>query len=160
MKAAKTIVAALLMAGLPLLVRAEPHIAGTSDFELDMVFRTQGKSTLYWGMVLAGVGSIICWHLAVMLWRRRADDPRRVLATFVANMRLMLDNGTRPVFIREGGSIPVGSLFKKALNVDTLFVGFGLPDDRIHAPNEKMDLDAFHAGARTAAALYEKLSQL
>ena len=68
--------------------------------------------------------------------------------------------GTRPVFIREGGSIPVGSLFKEALGLDTLFVGFGLPDDRLHAPNEKMDLAAFHSGRRTAAALYGKLAEL
>ncbi|MEM1012916.1 MAG: dipeptidase [Planctomycetota bacterium] len=68
--------------------------------------------------------------------------------------------GTKPVAIREGGSIPVGSLFKEALGLDTLFVGFGLPDDNLHAPNEKMDLDAFHAGRRTAAALYAKLAGL
>lgn len=68
--------------------------------------------------------------------------------------------GARPVFIREGGSIPVGSLFKQVLGLDTLFVGFGLPDDRIHAPNEKMDLEAFHNGARTAAALYSKLAEM
>ncbi|WP_010170840.1 ATP-binding protein [Pseudomonas sp. PAMC 25886] len=101
MKAAKTIVAALLIAGVPLLARAEPHIAGTPDFELDMVVRTQGQSTLYWGMALAGLGSILCWNLGVLLWRRKADDPRRVLATFVANMREMIDNVPRPVFIRD-----------------------------------------------------------
>ncbi len=68
--------------------------------------------------------------------------------------------GTPPVFVREGGSIPVGELFKRVLGIDTLFVGFGLPDDRLHAPDEKIDLDALHAGRRTAAALYEKLSSL
>ena len=68
--------------------------------------------------------------------------------------------GTPPVFVREGGSIPVGSLFKRVLGLDTLFVGFGLPDDNLHAPDEKMDLDAFHAGRRTAAALYDRLSRL
>lgn len=68
--------------------------------------------------------------------------------------------GSKPVFIREGGSIPVGSLFKRELGLDTIFVGFGLPDDNLHAPNEKFDLDAFHAGRRTAAALYAKLSEL
>lgn len=66
----------------------------------------------------------------------------------------------KPVFIREGGSIPVGALFKSALGVDTLFVGFGLGDDNLHAPNEKFDLSAFHAGRRTAAALYAKLAEL
>jgi acetylornithine deacetylase/succinyl-diaminopimelate desuccinylase-like protein len=68
--------------------------------------------------------------------------------------------GKRPVFIREGGSIPVGSLFKRELGLDTIFVGFGLPDDNLHAPNEKFDLDSFRAGRRTAAALYAKLAEL
>jgi acetylornithine deacetylase/succinyl-diaminopimelate desuccinylase-like protein len=45
------------------------------------------------------------------------------------------------------------------LGVDTLMVGFGLPDDRIHSPNEKFDLEALYAGSRTAAALYDRLSR-
>ena len=68
--------------------------------------------------------------------------------------------GKRPVFMREGGSIPVVNLFKKELGIDTLLLGFGLEDDNVHAPNEKFDLDALHSGTRTAAALYEKLAQL
>ncbi|MBA3272750.1 MAG: hypothetical protein H0T11_02620, partial [Chthoniobacterales bacterium] len=57
-------------------------------------------------------------------------------------------------------TIPVVALLKKMLDVDTLLVGFGLPDDRVHSPNEKFDLDALHAGSRTAAALYGKLAEL
>jgi acetylornithine deacetylase/succinyl-diaminopimelate desuccinylase-like protein len=68
--------------------------------------------------------------------------------------------GRRPAFIRGGGSIPVVSLLKASLGIDTLMVGFGLPDDRVHSPNEKFNLDAFHAGTRTAAALYERLAEL
>jgi acetylornithine deacetylase/succinyl-diaminopimelate desuccinylase-like protein len=68
--------------------------------------------------------------------------------------------GTRPTFIRSGGSIPVVELIKSKLGIDTLLIGFGLPDDRVHSPNEKFDLDAFHAGARTAAALYDRLARL
>ena len=68
--------------------------------------------------------------------------------------------GRRPTLVREGGSIPVVALIKQVLGIDTLLVGFGLPDDRVHSPNEKFDLDALHNGARTAAVLYEKLSRL
>lgn len=68
--------------------------------------------------------------------------------------------GQPPAFIREGGSIPVVGLFKETLGVDTLLVGFGLPDDRLHSPDEKFDLAQFYAGQRTAAALYERLSKL
>ena len=68
--------------------------------------------------------------------------------------------GKRPVFMREGGSIPVVNMFKKELSMDTLLIGFGLEDDNVHAPNEKFDLDALHSGTRTAAALYGKLAAL
>lgn len=68
--------------------------------------------------------------------------------------------GVEPVFMREGGSIPVVGQFKSILGADTLLVGFGLPDDRVHSPNEKFDLDALHKGTRTAAALYQQLAGL
>ncbi|HEX2971899.1 MAG TPA: dipeptidase [Tepidisphaeraceae bacterium] len=68
--------------------------------------------------------------------------------------------GVEPVFIRDGGSIPVVGDMKSILGLDTLLVGFGLPDDRVHSPNEKFDLDALYQGTRTAAALYEELSKL
>jgi acetylornithine deacetylase/succinyl-diaminopimelate desuccinylase-like protein len=68
--------------------------------------------------------------------------------------------GIRPTFMREGGSIPVVGLIRKTLGIDTLLVGFGLPDDRVHSPNEKMDLNALYSGTRTAAALYDRLAQL
>jgi acetylornithine deacetylase/succinyl-diaminopimelate desuccinylase-like protein len=62
--------------------------------------------------------------------------------------------------IREGGSIPIVSQFRTTLGLDTLLVGFGLPDDRVHSPDEKFDLDALYHGTRTAAALYEELSKV
>lgn len=68
--------------------------------------------------------------------------------------------GVAPTLIREGGTIPVVALLKRVLNVDTLLVGFGLPDDRVHSPDEKFDLDALHKGSRTAAVLYAKLATL
>jgi acetylornithine deacetylase/succinyl-diaminopimelate desuccinylase-like protein len=68
--------------------------------------------------------------------------------------------GQSPTFVRSGGSIPVVGTLKRALGLDTLLVGFGLPDDRVHSPDEKMDLDAYYKGARTAAVLYAKLAEL
>ena len=49
--------------------------------------------------------------------------------------------------------------FKEALGVDTVLMGFGLPDDAIHAPNEKMDLEHYYAGIRACAVVYEKLGE-
>lgn len=66
--------------------------------------------------------------------------------------------GAPPVLIREGLTIPVVNLLKSTLGLDTLLLGFGLPDDSPHAPNEKFDLENLRAGARTAAVLYEMLA--
>lgn len=68
--------------------------------------------------------------------------------------------GKPPTFARGGGTIPVVAALKEVLGVDSLLVGFGLPDDRVHSPNEKFDLDCLWAGTRTAAWLYDKLAQL
>ena len=68
--------------------------------------------------------------------------------------------GIRPTLIRSGGSIPVVEAIKSILGIDTLLVGFGLPDDRPHSPNEKFDLDALYRGARTAAVLYDGLARM
>ncbi len=86
--------------------------------------------------------------------------PREGKAMQLAKEAVEIGFGKAPTLIREGGSIPVVGLIRRELGIDTLLVGFGLPDDRVHSPNEKFDLDALHAGTRTAAALYEKLSQL
>jgi len=58
--------------------------------------------------------------------------------------------GARPVFMREGGSIPVVGLFQDILGLRTILMGFGLPDDRLHAPNEKLDLESFYRGIETS----------
>ncbi len=57
--------------------------------------------------------------------------------------------GKRPLFTREGGSIPVVGLIQKLMGVDCLLLGFGLPDDNLHAPNEKQHLPNFYHGIET-----------
>lgn len=63
-----------------------------------------------------------------------------------------------PVFIREGGSIPIVSIFKQLLGADSLLVGFGLSDDNTHSPNEKFCVKDFHRGAKTIAHLLHELT--
>lgn len=54
--------------------------------------------------------------------------------------------GTRPVYKREGGSIPVVTDMQSILNIKSVLTGFGLPDDNLHAPNEKMHLPTWYKG--------------
>ncbi len=54
--------------------------------------------------------------------------------------------GKDTVFIRSGGSIPIVGDFIRELGIPTLLMGFGLPDDNLHAPNEKFHLANFHRG--------------
>jgi len=68
--------------------------------------------------------------------------------------------GVKPVYIREGGSIPIVSTFKKILGVDTLLLGWGLDDDNTHSPNEKFNLADFHRGIKSSAALWSELAKL
>ncbi len=65
--------------------------------------------------------------------------------------------GVNPVFSREGGSIPIATIVQESLNVPILFMGFGLPDDNLHAPNEKLHLPNFYRGIRVGIALMEEL---
>jgi len=67
--------------------------------------------------------------------------------------------GHEPVLIREGGSIPIVTNFKKILGADTLLLGLALPDDNPHSPNEKFSLDCFEKGMRMGALLWPELTR-
>jgi acetylornithine deacetylase/succinyl-diaminopimelate desuccinylase-like protein len=54
--------------------------------------------------------------------------------------------GTRPYFKREGGSIPVVGDMQRLLGIESVICGFGLPDDNVHAPNEKQNLPTWYRG--------------
>jgi acetylornithine deacetylase/succinyl-diaminopimelate desuccinylase-like protein len=65
--------------------------------------------------------------------------------------------GKKPLYQREGGSIPIVVQFKKLLKIDTVLLGFGLPDENAHAPDEFMHLPNFFGGIRTAAHFLNEL---
>jgi acetylornithine deacetylase/succinyl-diaminopimelate desuccinylase-like protein len=68
--------------------------------------------------------------------------------------------GQKPVFTREGGSIPVVSTFQEELGLPSVLFGVGLPDENAHAPNEKLDVLNFHNGIIASAMLYEEVATI
>ncbi len=68
--------------------------------------------------------------------------------------------GRKPVFTREGGSIPVVSTFQEELGLPSVLFGVGLPDENAHAPNEKLDVANFHNGIIASAILYQEIASI
>jgi len=67
--------------------------------------------------------------------------------------------GKEPVYLREGGSIPIAALFDSVLHAPVVLMGFGLPDDNLHSPNEKYSLSQFFKGLRTVADFLQRFGE-
>ena len=85
-------------------------------------------------------------------WRADLNGP-----IFEAAKRALAKSYSKePVIVGEGGSIPVVSDFQRVLNAPVLLVGFGLPGENAHAPNEWMSVENFRVGMRAMAALWDE----
>jgi acetylornithine deacetylase/succinyl-diaminopimelate desuccinylase-like protein len=67
--------------------------------------------------------------------------------------------GKKTVYIRSGGSIPIVGAFDESLGIPSVMMGFGLPDDNLHAPNEKLHLANFFKGIEAVARYLELLGK-
>ncbi|MFL6258568.1 MAG: dipeptidase [Thermoanaerobaculia bacterium] len=97
-------------------------------------------------------------QVKTQLRARPAEIDRRHAAIRAAARAYKRGFGAAPVFLRSGGSIPVVNLFQEILGIPTALMGFGLPTDRIHAPNERFYLPNFERGIATCAAFLEEMA--
>ena len=67
--------------------------------------------------------------------------------------------GKETVYIRSGGSIPIVADFEKSLKIPSVMMGFGLPDDNLHAPNEKFHIPNFYRGIESIIRFMQKLGE-
>ncbi len=68
--------------------------------------------------------------------------------------------GADVAMVRNGASVPITELIQRILKVDPILMGFGLPDDNLHAPNERFRLEQLHGGMLASAAMLHNLSRL
>ncbi|HLI30623.1 MAG TPA: peptidase M20, partial [Terriglobia bacterium] len=65
----------------------------------------------------------------------------------------------KTVYMRSGGSIPIAGLFAEHLKIPVVMMGFGLPDDNLHAPNEKFYLPNFYRGIEAVGRYFDLLAK-
>ncbi len=90
-------------------------------------------------------------------WAITPIDSKWIKAAFSA---MKQGFGKEPVFIREGGSIPIVVTFQEILKAPTVLLGFGLPDENAHSPDEHLNLNNFQKGIITTSIFYNELANL
>jgi acetylornithine deacetylase/succinyl-diaminopimelate desuccinylase-like protein len=143
---AKTVLPAKAMAKISMrLVPDQDHIKVTRDFEEYV----QSIAPPWVEVTVKSIHGGAPWVAAL-------DHP----ALVAAGDAIEEGFGKRPVFQREGGSIPVVATFSELLGAPTVLMGIGLPDENAHAPNENLDLENFFAGIRSSAFFFERFAEM
>ena len=85
--------------------------------------------------------------------------PMNNKATIAASKAMARAFGKKTVYMREGGSIPIVTVFAKQLNSIPVLMGLGLNTENLHSPNEHFDLNHFHLGILSSAYFFEEFAK-
>jgi acetylornithine deacetylase/succinyl-diaminopimelate desuccinylase-like protein len=110
------------------------------------------------GRVPAGVRGHLSVLAACPPYRQPAGDPGGVVAA--ARRACRVGFGVEPVLAPSGGSIPFVNVLAERTGMPVLLLGFGLPGDRAHAPNERLYLPNLDRGTATCVELYAQLARV
>ncbi len=100
----------------------------------------------------------VTWEVKKMVSGPAVLVKRDTVGARAAAAALEATFGTKPVYKLEGGSVPVVSMVQEKLGVDSILLGFGLPDDNLHAPNEKLHLPNYYRGIETYIRFFDLVS--
>ena len=99
------------------------------------------------------------WEIEELSSCRPSLLERDSLPAQAASRALQRVWGVPPIFARQGGSVPIVGEMQTLLGIESLLLGFGLPDDNLHAPNEKQHLPTFYRGIEAFIRFYEELAR-
>lgn len=102
-----------------------------------------------------GVEMEIDFHAGALPWAVSPEGP--VLQAAANALEAVF--GRPPLFIREGGSIPIVPMIERILSTPVLLLGFALPGCNLHSPNEWLSLDLYHKGIDVMTRVYDELAQ-
>ncbi len=107
----------------------------------------------------AKVPPTVRWELVKHAGGPPSITDRRIPGVLALAQALEDTWGVRPAFKREGGSVPVTAQMCDRLGIESVLTGFGLPDDNLHAPNEKMHLPTYYRGIEALIRFFSILGQ-
>lgn len=88
------------------------------------------------------------------------DQPSRLAMAFDATDAAIEKHfGKAPLYLREGGSIPIIGDFKRVLGLDSIMIGLFLPESNLHAPNESMNLDVLKRGIKASKQILAEVAR-
>jgi acetylornithine deacetylase/succinyl-diaminopimelate desuccinylase-like protein len=140
----KTVLPATAMAKLSCRLVAEQTPEGVEE-QLERFLRERLPAT-------------VTWELEQLASSPPVLSPRDSLGITALSSAFETVWGKRPLFRREGGTVPVGAYLQELLGVDSVQTGFALPDDNAHSPNEKLDLATWFRGMEGLVHFYYNLA--